>query len=421
MDSSDDANDQRERIPQLAPGWAPEDIVLTPAEGFLISRIDGRTPWAMLRQIGGLSPEQVDDYLDRWIEAGAIEFTETSSASPGGNEKEKIDVEAALDASLDISEDFQRRILEYEIGLDRSYHELLGVERGADTQAIKRAYFALSKEFHPDRYFRKNTGSYAERLDRVFKKMVEAYELLSDPATRAELERSMESAPPPDEAGAYRQTETGRSERIGAEPKPPGGYKTPTRMENLEQLRRRFKIPKKLLAERQFKARQFFQAAKVSAHQKGWLEAAASVRLAIAFDPWNAEYKEGFAQIQMNVHGVRAMDLLEQAENAGSQKDALRMLEEAVGYRPMDPQLNARAARLSLELGELDRAREYAEAVCEIEPDEASNHAILCRVLRRLGRVQEAQEALERATSLEANNPEVKVERLKLHGRTFRR
>ena len=83
MHSSDDANDQRERIPQLAPGWAPEDIVLTPAEGFLISRIDGQTPWAMLRQIGGLSPEQVDDYLDRWVEAGAIQFIETSSASPG--------------------------------------------------------------------------------------------------------------------------------------------------------------------------------------------------------------------------------------------------------------------------------------------------------------------------------------------------
>jgi Flp pilus assembly protein TadD len=151
------------------------------------------------------------------------------------------------------------------------------------------------------------------------------------------------------------------------------------------------------------------------------LEAAASVRLAIAFDPWNVEYKDGFARIQMNVHGLRAKDLLEQAKNAGSQKEALRMLEEAVGYRPMDPQLNARAARLSLELGELDHAREYAETVCEIEPDEASHHAILCRVLRRLGRVQEAREALERAASLDANNSEVKVERLKLRGQTFGR
>jgi tetratricopeptide (TPR) repeat protein len=231
----------------------------------------------------------------------------------------------------------------------------------------------------------------------------------------------MEAAPPPDEAGAYRQAAAGRTERIGAEPKPPGGYKTPSRMENLERLRRRFRIPKKLLAERQFKARQFFQAAQVSAHQKSWLEAAASVRLAIAFDPWNKEYKEGFAGIQMNVHGVRAMDLLEQAENAGSQKDALSMLEEAVGYRPMDPQVNARAARLSLELGELARAREYAENVCEIEPDVAGHQVLLCRILRRSGRKQEALQALERAASLDSKDPEAKAERLKLHGRPPRR
>lgn len=419
MHSSDDANDQRERIPQLAPGWAPEDIVLTPAEGFLISRIDGRTPWTMLRQIGGLSPEQVDDYLGRWVEAGAIQFIEEKPDPPGA--REPADAEAEIDTSLDLSEDLQRRILEYELRLDRSYHELLGVEPGADAQAIKRAYFALSKEFHPDRYFRKNIGGYAPRLERIFKKMVEAYELLSDPATRAELERSMEAAPAPDDAGAYRQAETGRSERIGAEPQPPGGYRTPTRMENLERLRQRFKIPKKLLAERQFKAKQFFSAAQVSAHQKSWLEAAASVRLAIAFDPWNPEYKDGFARIQMNAHGVRATDLLERAENAGSHKDALRMLEEAVGYRPMDPQLNARAAKLALELGELDYAREYAETVCEIEPDEARHHVLMCRILRRLGRVQEARGSLEKAVQLAPDDSAVKAERLKLNSRTFRR
>jgi curved DNA-binding protein CbpA len=419
MHSNDDANDRRERIPQLAPGWAAEDIVLTPAEGFLISRIDGQTPWAVLRQIGGLSPQQVDDYLDRWVEAGAIRFIEKMADSPGG--KEDLDVEAALDASLDISEDLQRRILAYELGLDRSYHELLGVERGADPQTVKSAYFALSKEFHPDRYFRKNIGSYAERLDRIFKKMVEAYELLSDPATRAELERSMDAAPPQEEPGVYRHAEAGRTERIGAEPRVSGGYRTPTRMENLERLRRRFRIPKKLLAERQLKARQFFQAAQVSAHQNSWLEAAASVRLAIAFDPGNSEYKDGFARIQMNAHGVRATDLLEKAENAGSTKDAMRMLEEAVGYRPMDPQLNARAARLALELGELDAAREYAETVCEIEPDEAGHHALLCRALRRLGRAREARGALEKALDLDSGNPDVKAERLKLQRRTSRR
>ncbi len=36
---------------------------LSAAEGFLLSRIDGLTPWRFLRQIGGLPVEQVDACL----------------------------------------------------------------------------------------------------------------------------------------------------------------------------------------------------------------------------------------------------------------------------------------------------------------------------------------------------------------------
>lgn len=414
MHSSDGASDQGERIPRLAPGWVPEDVALTPAEGFLLSRIDGRTPWVALRQIGGVSPEEVDDYLERWAEAGALEFIEPRLDAPEGSAR--LDPEAEIDPDLDISEEFQRRILEYEVGLEASsYHQILGVARGADTQAIKLAYFALSKEFHPDRYFRKNIGTYAQRLESIFKKMVEAYELLSDPSTRSELERSMDAAPPPEDPGAYRHSETGRTETIGPELRARGGgYRTPTRMENLARLRSRFKIPKKLLAERQFKARQLFQAAQVAAHQDRWIDAAASVRLAIAFDPWNKEYQEGFGKIQSNVHRQRSVELLNKAEQEGSQTEAMRMVEEAVNYRPMDAETNGRAARLALELSDLQRAADYATTLCEVEPDVVENHVILCRALRRMGRKREARRALDRAIRLDAKDPHVKAERLKL-------
>ena len=39
----------------------------------------------------------------------------------------------------------------------------------------------FSKEFHPDRYFRKQIGPYTRRLERIFKKVLEAHEILSDP------------------------------------------------------------------------------------------------------------------------------------------------------------------------------------------------------------------------------------------------
>jgi hypothetical protein len=56
-----------DRIPRLGPGIDPTRLTLHPAEGFLLSRIDGVTPWAALRSFGGLTPEEVDRCLERWV------------------------------------------------------------------------------------------------------------------------------------------------------------------------------------------------------------------------------------------------------------------------------------------------------------------------------------------------------------------
>lgn len=418
MHSSGGGTGKDQRIPRLAPGWEVRGKALSPAEGFLLSRIDGHTPWALLRHIGGLPPEEVDRTLEAWLESGLVVVeasaeiaSDSDAASAADRDEAPAEPDAsAVDPSLDLAPELQREILVFEQRLDEvGYHEILGVGRGADAREIKLAYFRLSKTYHPDRYFRRRIGDFDQRLDRIFKRVVEAYELLSDPTTRAEIERSMPPPPPrvAPEEGAYREAQAGRSDPIGKPAPQPRGYRTPSRMENLERLRQRFKIPRKMLAERQFKARQFYQAAQVAAHQKSWLEAAASARLAIAFDPWNRSYKEGFAEIQSEVHRVRADELREQADETHVQAEALRLIEEALSYRPSDPDLNLRAARLALATGELERALEYARDACELAPEEAGAHVALCRALRRSGRGREAREALDRAAHLEPRNPDV--------------
>jgi hypothetical protein len=61
---------------------------------------------------------------------------------------------------------------------------ILGVADAGDKKAIKRAYFALSKEFHPDRFYGKRTGSFATRLTEVFEAISAAYAELSDDRAR---------------------------------------------------------------------------------------------------------------------------------------------------------------------------------------------------------------------------------------------
>ena len=61
----------------------------------------------------------------------------------------------------------------------RDYYEVLGVERGADTKEIKKAYRRLAQKFHPDRNPDDETA--AEK----FREVSEAYEVLSDSEKRA--------------------------------------------------------------------------------------------------------------------------------------------------------------------------------------------------------------------------------------------
>ena len=64
----------------------------------------------------------------------------------------------------------------------QSYYEILGIEKGATQEEVKKAYRKLSMKWHPDR--NKNVGA-----EDKFKEIGSAYSVLSDPVKRREYDQ----------------------------------------------------------------------------------------------------------------------------------------------------------------------------------------------------------------------------------------
>lgn len=65
----------------------------------------------------------------------------------------------------------------------RDYYEVLGVDKNADDNALKHAYRALAKKYHPDM----NPGD--KEAEKKFKEASEAYAVLSDPEKRRQYDQ----------------------------------------------------------------------------------------------------------------------------------------------------------------------------------------------------------------------------------------
>lgn len=65
----------------------------------------------------------------------------------------------------------------------RDYYEILGLERNASTDELKKSYRRLAKQYHPD--FNKGDAE----AEKSFKEVKEAYDVLSDPQKREQYDR----------------------------------------------------------------------------------------------------------------------------------------------------------------------------------------------------------------------------------------
>lgn len=131
-----------------------------------------RTMTPMRRSAAGTGAEPILDEPNPVLDL--------SLANPSPEER------SALAEACELDDLERRRVLAIaRLVALRDPYALLGVPHGADAKQLKRAYFGLSKVVHPDRFYGKKLGSFADRLSSVFEAVSRAYTRLTEPQPRS--------------------------------------------------------------------------------------------------------------------------------------------------------------------------------------------------------------------------------------------
>jgi predicted negative regulator of RcsB-dependent stress response len=89
-------------------------------------------------------------------------------------------------------------------------------------------------------------------------------------------------------------------------------------------------------------------------------------------------------------------------------REALTLLEDVLIYRPHDPELNDRAARVCIQLGKFDAAHSYVETLIEGTSDVAAYHTLMGQIHRERNELDAAISAFEMALKIDGEDLEAR-------------
>lgn len=289
---------------------------------------------------------------------------------------------ADLSEDVDIDLDRRREILYLMASMDGWTHwQVLDVPWNAPVDKARDAYREKAKVFHPDRYPGRRLGSFRGRLERIFRRLTEARDVLGDEAARAAYARS--TAPPEEVArAAARQIENDTRARE----------------------RRARLVRNNPVVSRVARVRELIDRGRRAMQENRFTDAARDFLTAVAMDPSAVEAKALAEQARSKASSGKARELWEKALASELQHELDRaqfLAEAAVEADPGEPRYVIYVARLAIQRGAMETARLRAEAAVRSAPSLATAHEILGEVLAIQGDSAAAKRSLERALELD--------------------
>ena len=276
-----------------------QTVTLSPTDGYVLSRVDGVMKARQIVEMIPLPQEEVEKSLYGLLCTGIIEFApmvakaapELRRASgsppnvgtPATPRSQSAAAAQEVEARRKEVETRRKEILEAFDGLKSKNHfEVLGIPRASSEAQVKEAYFQLAKRFHPDTHHDPAMDDLGPKLEAVFIRLGQAYEILRNPRTRGPYEADIVSrAPRFPRPGGVPGQEPGtppKGSPAGASPPPPETPAPPADRE--QEVHRSFEAM--IAAEKHIEQGKFWDAIQLLERAVLWLEGRNLTRARVA-------------------------------------------------------------------------------------------------------------------------------------------
>ena len=181
----------------MIPGVDVRKLPLTPTDGYLLTRVNGQATVREIARETGLFEGEVIEAFEKLVTLHVVTFGSVEEALAALNPPAPLKPQmltARYDATeleeiCDLDIEQRKRVLDLFYAMeDNDYYTLLGIAKESDKRAIKRAYYEVALPMHPDKFFRKNLGSFKPKMESVFNRLTVAHDTLLDKDRRAEYD-----------------------------------------------------------------------------------------------------------------------------------------------------------------------------------------------------------------------------------------
>jgi len=272
-----------------------QDLSIDTADNDILSLVDGKHT---LQEILSLSPL---DHFQAMVTLFALLSTRILDISMQKSDQEGIDEDLFKESSPKIDPAFIEKVdslYSRLSGIDP--YSLLGIEKQATPDAIRKAYYTAAKEYHPDKHLQLPSVDLKNKLNAIFYRLTEVYRTLSNPQTRALYDGKLSVASPAVQQNTTELAKTRREQ--GEEALKRGAY-----AEARELFGQAIYLDDSVAA-------YYFLLGQVLLHEHKFREAGKMLNQALTLDPFNADYLSelGHAYLRLGFH-LRAKSAFEKA------------------------------------------------------------------------------------------------------------